>query len=631
MKSNAHLLISGVLCMLLFVACGKATEADTEQQALKFLYTYMPLADSIDYSADFYLMNIRAARRAEREMPWGKDVPEKLFRYFVLPVRVNNEALDSARVVFYEELKPRVENLSMQDAILEVNHWCHEKVVYQPTDSRTSSPLATVRTAYGRCGEESTFLVAALRSVGIPARQVYTPRWAHTDDNHAWVEAWADGKWFFLGACEPEPILNLGWFNAPASRGMLMNAKVFGHYDGPEEILAVTPNGTEINVTEHYAPVVRSTVVVKDLQGNVVPDARVEFKLYNYAEFYSIVAKQTDDKGSCSLTTGKGDLLVWASKGDRFGFAKLSAGTQAELTVTLNKQEGDIFEEELEIVPPAESATLPTVTPEQRAENDRRMAQEDAIRHAYEATMMNEESATDFVHSLAGGFTPEETAQAVKFLVASRGNHAVLTKFLQTAVAVGKQQRALLLLSLVSAKDLRDVRYEVLNDHLQNSLPVAKGYEYVLNPRISVEELTAYKFFFQSQYDHAAVNAFRNNPSVLIERCKETVTIDNNRNALRIPISPVGMWKSRLGDSRSRDIAFVAIARSFGIPAWIDRVTGKVRYINLSDNEGEKEAVYDVDFGEETVATQAVTGRLKATYKPNKIVDNPKYESHFTL
>ena len=61
--------------------------------------------------------------------------------------------------------------------------------------------------------------VAALRSVGIPARQVYTPRWAHTDDNHAWVEAWVNGKWYFLGACEPEPVLNLGWFNGPAYRG----------------------------------------------------------------------------------------------------------------------------------------------------------------------------------------------------------------------------------------------------------------------------------------------------------------------------------------------------------------------------------------------------------------------------
>ena len=231
-----------------------AMNAD-ERRAMEFLYSYMPFPDIACHDARFYLENVRASLKARREMPWGKLVPEREFMHFVLPVRVNNEDLDSSRMVFYEELRDRVKNLSMKDAILEVNHWCHEKVAYQPSDARTSSPLATVRTALGRCGEESTFTVAALRSVGIPARQVYTPRWAHTDDNHAWVEAWADGRWYFLGACEPEPILDLGWFNAPASRGMLMNTKVFGRYDGPEEVLERQPTATVINVTSKYAPV----------------------------------------------------------------------------------------------------------------------------------------------------------------------------------------------------------------------------------------------------------------------------------------------------------------------------------------------------------------------------------------
>ena len=54
-------------------------------------------------------MNIRASQRAAEEMPWGKTIPEDLFRHFVLPVRVNNEQLDSARVVFYKELKKSCE------------------------------------------------------------------------------------------------------------------------------------------------------------------------------------------------------------------------------------------------------------------------------------------------------------------------------------------------------------------------------------------------------------------------------------------------------------------------------------------------------------------------------------------
>ena len=367
-----------------------------EREALEFLYAYMPLADIADYPREFHLMNVRASRRAADEMPWGKIIPEDVFRHFVLPVRVNNEHLDSARVVFYKELKDRVKSLSLRDAILEVNHWCHEKAIYMPSDARTSSPLATVRTAYGRCGEESTFLVAALRSVGIPARQVYTPRWAHTDDNHAWVEAWADGKWYFLGACEPEPVLNLGWFNAPASRGMLMHTKVFGRYEGEEEIMSVTPTYTEINVIDNYAPAAKASVTVVNADGTPVDSACVEFKLYNYAEFYTVATKYTSAGGTCGLTAGKGDMLVWASKDGCFGFAKLSFGRQSELTVKLDKKKGDAFAMDIDIVPPPETANLPEVTPEQRAGNDWRLAQEDSIRNAYTATFMTEDSARAF-------------------------------------------------------------------------------------------------------------------------------------------------------------------------------------------------------------------------------------------
>ena len=290
-----------------------------QREALTFLYAYMPLGDITDYSGDFFLENIDYTYKAKEEMPWGAEIPEREFRHFVLPIRVNNENLDSSRKVFYSQLKNRVKNLSLREAVLEVNHWCHEKVVYTPTDARTSAPLATVKTAFGRCGEESTFTVAALRSVGIPARQVYTPRWAHTDDNHAWVEAWVDGEWCFLGACEPEPVLNLGWFNSPASRGMLMHTKVFGRYNGPEEVMQRTPNNTEINVIDNYAPCAKADVKILDANGQPVEGANVEFKVYNYAEFYTVARKQTDASGKTFLTAGKGDMLVWASKDGQFG------------------------------------------------------------------------------------------------------------------------------------------------------------------------------------------------------------------------------------------------------------------------------------------------------------------------
>ena len=305
-KPNSYILHILLLSALLFLplTLSAATTTAEADSLLAFLYRYMPLPDRCDYDTAFYRRNVELSLEAREEMPWGHHIPDREFRHFVLPVRVNNENLDNSREVFFQQLRERLQGLSMSEAILEVNHWCHERVTYRPSDARTSSPLATVRTAYGRCGEESTLLVAALRSVGIPARQVYTPRWAHTDDNHAWVEAWADGRWYFLGACEPEPVLNLGWFNESASRGMLMHTKVFGDYDGPEEVMSRTPCYTEINVIGNYAPTATFHVRVTDAAGLPVEDALVEFKLYNYAEFYTVASKKTDATGSASLTAG---------------------------------------------------------------------------------------------------------------------------------------------------------------------------------------------------------------------------------------------------------------------------------------------------------------------------------------
>ena len=594
---------------------------ELQKEAMTFLYAYMPLGDITDYSGEFFLENIDYTLKAKEEMPWGKLIPEREFRHFVLPIRVNNENLDDSRKVFYEELKDRVKNLSLHDAVLEVNHWCHEKVVYTPSDSRTSSPLASVKTAYGRCGEESTFTVAALRAVGIPARQVYTPRWAHTDDNHAWVEAWVDGKWYFFGACEPEPVLNYGWFNAPASRGMLMHTKVFGRYNGPEEIMHQNSKYTEINIIGNYAENAPATVVVQDEAGTPVKDAKVEFKVYNYAEFYTVAQKNTDESGKTSLTAGKGDMLIWASKDGKFGYGKLSFGKDAELIVKLDKKAGERHSVAFDIIPPVEGYNLPEVSPEQRAENDRRFVLEDSIRNSYVATFMTDESARQFARE----YKLDEDAVS-KILVASRGNHEVIRNFLTRLRSDKSKVGGIDLLQRISAKDLRDVSLDVLIDHMQSHVYEANmDYfrRFIRNPRVSNEMLTPYKSFFEKEISDADKAVFKAEPMKLATWVAENIRVDSECNLGGAPISPAGVWKARVADAHSRDIFFVSMARSLGIPSRIDEVTGKVQVI---DNDGAK----DVNFGEIS-SVEMKRGQFISKYTPIAFLNDPKYYSHFTI
>ncbi|MDR0724632.1 MAG: transglutaminase domain-containing protein [Prevotellaceae bacterium] len=591
-----------------------------EREALEFLFAYMPLNDLSDYDGDFYLSQVRAAFEARNFFEWGAKIPEDIFRHFVLVYRINNENLDSARIVFFNELKDRVKNLSMEAAALEVNHWCHEKVNYRGTDGRTSAPLALVRTAWGRCGEESTFTTTALRAVGIPARQCYTPRWAHTDDNHAWVEVWIDGKWHFMGACEPEPVLDAAWFTAPAKRAMMVHTNVFGKYTGEEEKNIDKPMYSTINLLSNYTDVREANALVTDAAGKPVSGAKVAFKVYNYAEYYSIVESITDSAGKASIYTGVGDVLVWASKDGVFGYA-VSSPKNASVTIILNKKEGDSFEDTYEIVPPVEQKVA-GVPPELAAENGRRSRLEDSIRKAYMDTFIDEQRAKDFAASLS--LSAEETW---KYLNSSQGNWNEIKNFIEKH----KDDKYLFpFLSSISSKDLRDTPEHILTSHLQgfHKIGVKAGTpddivtRNLLSPRISREIIRPWRVFFQNEFDdNSVVESVQANVGEIVNYVKENVKTDDEQNYYNCPVTPQGVYEMKIADKQSRNIFFVSLCRSAGIAARLNMATGRPQYY-----DGEwKNAEFDDDIKE--IYPQAKIAFVSA--KSNVL--KPQYGAHYSL
>ena len=590
-----------ILLTVSLVAC---SQQSSEQKAMDFLYESMSIADIGDYDEQFFLDNVKMSLRAREEMSWGKDVPEDLFLHFVLPVRVNNERLDSFRMVWYESLKQRVQGMSMHDAALEVNHWCHERVSYVPSDARTSSPLATIRNAEGRCGEESVLAVAAMRTVGIPARQVYTPRWAHTDDNHAWVEVWTDGKWSFLGACEPEPELNMAWFNEPASRAMLMHTLVYGDYRGPEDVIRRTHSFTEINVIGNYVQTQKNTVTVTDADGKPIEDARVEFCIYNYAEMYPAVALTTDSEGQASLHTGKGDMFVWACADGRYGFGMLTP-SQTEITVALDHTDADTFTVDYDVTPPVPGKIPYEVDDEAVAQNKVRLAYEDSVRHAYVATFADADKARAVLD--------EVDDEAVRNVIAARGNWEDIAKFLNGAE---DKDAAFKMLNSLSRKDLRDTPARVLEDALGTA---SNDEPYVLDPRISNEFLQPYHTAIRE-----AIGAESMSAEDVIAWVHDNIKIADDLNPRRLQMTPGGVLNVRVADSRSYDIFTVAALRTYGIPARVDVLTGKPQF--------RRDGVW-VDIGKEDEGlTTAPKGFLTMSYtRSGDAPEDPEYYRHFTI
>ncbi len=284
-----------------------------ESTDLRFLTAYLPLGDLAVMDGASLVENVQMAREAVRRFSWGKELSEGLYRHFVLPHRISQEPfVPGWRKSFLEQLTPRVKGLTMEQAALEVNHWCHEVATFKQTTGRDQDPMTTIRTGYGRCEEEMILAIAALRSIGIPARQCYTPYWPHTDNNHAWVEVWVDGKWYYLGACEPKLELGDAWFTRSAARAMLVVSTAYGDYRGDEPVLRRYDRSTLINSTAVYGKTRDLTVTLLDPRGKSVKDKPVLFSLFNYGGFMPALALHTDQNGVCRVVCGRGDWIITA-------------------------------------------------------------------------------------------------------------------------------------------------------------------------------------------------------------------------------------------------------------------------------------------------------------------------------
>ena len=528
-----------ILCLVAAAACSRKPDVYVD-----WLYESMPLPDSLHHPRSWWEANVSKTLEVRRKMHWN--IPEREFRHFVLPLRVNNESLDDFRLVYADTLCARVKGMNLTKAALEINHWCHEQASYEPSDARTSAPMATARRGLGRCGEESVLTVAALRAAGIPARQVYTPRWAHTDDNHAWVEVFTGRDWHFLGACEPAPTLDNAWFNGPVSRAMLLHTKVYGDYKGPEDVIQKTPCYTEINVIRNYVPARKTKVSVEEMNpssiGHIMADsATVGFTIYNYGEFYNVATYVTGADGTASLDTGLGDMLVWARKEDRFGYR---VATSDKVTVTLLHRIGDRFSADLSIVPPPDNPIPTHATEEMEEANAKRLEEEDAIRASH----------------------PHNNPDADAFL-ADYGR-------------VGQS-----VLDMLTPKDRGDVTRDVLEDAVEGSATIlASGkalpyspdiLPYVAGQRIELEPLRPYRWDIL----YSGIGDKISGPWDAAAWIRGNIRLVEGRNPQNLRMAPSAVWESRMADRLGRDIFFVALCRTLGFPARIDPVTGKTQYL----------------------------------------------------
>lgn len=547
-----------------------------EAEALKCLYSSMPVSDAADYSPRLYLSYAKHGVYLWEEGPFAGQIPEDLFAGYVLHYRVNNENITDSRRFFYDKLIDRIKGMSMKDAIIEINYWCLEEATYQTTDGRTASAETVYTSAYGRCGEESTFAVTVLRSMGIPARQVYVPLWSHCDDNHAWVEVWCSGEWKFLGACEPEEVLNKGWFTNASSRAMMVHSRWYLPIQTEEEVVGKKKMSLVFNQLKRYALSTILKIIVLDEEGKPVPNAKITYEVLNYSCFGEVAVNYTNEEGIAYFQTGLGSIhiVVFGKSNDgkeAYGEVLINTHEQKECTIVIGEQNHtlDVWEE-MHVMAPKDSPINRVVQSQEELELGRQKTDTaTSKRLAKVAAFYDEEIAQKAIE----GYTEEEKVRCLEIMKQACGNQKEMAEFLSRPTdGTYPESFKLAILNSMREKDYLDTTADTLVEYCLQAVPYVKEYpedifiSYILCPRVDNEMIRPYKTFLDGWFCAKQKAEYKQNPAKVWEMVEKLTTKPEVEYGNLIT-SVEGALTSGYASVWTKKVVAVQILRYLGVPS----------------------------------------------------------------
>lgn len=147
------------------------------------------------------------------------------------------------------------------------------------------------------------------------------------------------------------------------------------------------------------------------------------------------------------------------------------------------------------------------------------------------------------------------------------------------------------LLETLTEKDRTDCRCEILKHHLEETIscleeavPEPGTEEYarfvscVLNPRVEHEVMTPYRRSLLEWMSAEEQRNFRKEPKLLWEKICRQIQERPEEERSSLITAPAACVRTGVGSRRSKEILFVAAARSLGIPARLNPDDGAMEY-----------------------------------------------------
>lgn len=182
-----------------------------EREACVWLVGIMPHLDRLEMTSATLVEHVRYAFRTLEEMPY--EVPESMFRDYILAYRIESEPVDAWRRELFEIYAPVAERHGETSSTA--------RAVSGDLARRVSrldrgffgprqSPALTLRSGHGTDTEIAVLLCAALKAVGIPSRHANVPWLGAEKGGASWVEFYDGVSWTPIYMSDPNAMGDFG-------------------------------------------------------------------------------------------------------------------------------------------------------------------------------------------------------------------------------------------------------------------------------------------------------------------------------------------------------------------------------------------------------------------------------------
>lgn len=216
---------------------GKSPEevADSVKKVFGPIGSTIRKRDILEIDSAYLCNNIEWAFKVWQEQPWGKNISFDCFCEYILPYRIDDEALAYWREIYYEKYNSLLDSLRIsntldkEDPVVAASYLIerlpnkeHIFTSVTPTSFGHIGP-EYVQYLSGSCREVTDFCVYLFRALGIPCAIDFIPMSGSGSAGHFWLVTWdKNGEDYKMDFPEPLQLVRKSWWYA-----MDMSAKMY--------------------------------------------------------------------------------------------------------------------------------------------------------------------------------------------------------------------------------------------------------------------------------------------------------------------------------------------------------------------------------------------------------------------